>query len=136
MATLPNLQAEALEPLIAHLGRVQAQEPLALTMPELVQLYQGMQVCGMVFVSDVMSRLGLEDAFPTLPDDERAATEPAPASNRQAVGEMVSGFTHWVQQHLPRQPRNSPGPGAGAGPGRHAVARFVILSSAKDLVRS
>ncbi len=104
VATLPNLRAEALEPLIAHLGRVQAQEPLALTMPELVQLYQGMQVCGMVFVSDVMSQLGLEDAFPTLPDDERAATGPAPASNRQAVGEMVTGFTYWVQQTFPDNP--------------------------------
>ena len=104
VATLPNLRAEALEPLIAHLSRVRAQEPLALTMPELVQLYQGMQVCGMVFVSDVMSRLGLEDAFPARPDDEREATEPAPASNRQAVGEMVSGFTHWVQHTFPEDP--------------------------------
>ncbi|MFD2787977.1 hypothetical protein [Hymenobacter rubripertinctus] len=104
VAALPNLGAEALEPLIAHLGQVQAQEPLALTMPELVQLYQGMQVCGMVFVSDVMSRLGLEDAFPTLPDDERAAAGPAPASTRQAVGEMVTGFTYWVQQTFPDNP--------------------------------
>ena len=104
VATLPNLRAEALEPLIAHLGRVRAQEPLALTMPELVQLYQGMQVCGMVFVSDVMSRLGLEDAFPALPDEEREAAEQAPASNRQAVGEMVSGFTHWVQHTFPEDP--------------------------------
>ncbi len=104
VAALPNLQAEALEPLIAHLGRVQAQEPLALTMPELVQLYQGMQVCGMVFVSDVMSRLGLEEAFPTLPADERAAAGPAPASTRQAVGEMVTGFTYWVQQTFSDNP--------------------------------
>lgn len=98
---LPHLQPEALEPLIEHLGRVRAQEQLTLTMPELVQLYQGMQVCGMIFVSDVMSRLGLEDAFPSLSEAENAATEAAPVSNRQAVGEMVSGFTHWVQHTFP-----------------------------------
>ena len=104
VAELPNLRAEELEPLIAHLGRVQAHEPLTLTMSELIQLYQGMQVCGMVFVSDVMGQLGLEDAFPTLSAEERPATEPAPASNRQAVGEMVSGFTYWVQQTFPENP--------------------------------
>ncbi|WP_044003150.1 hypothetical protein [Hymenobacter swuensis] len=98
---LPNLRAAALEPLIEHLGRVRVQEPLTLTMPELVQLYQGMQVCGMVFVSDVMSRIGLEDAFPVLTETEAATTEAAPVSNRQAVGEMVSGFTHWVQHTFP-----------------------------------
>lgn len=101
---LPNLRAAALEPLIEHLGRVRVQEPLTLTMPELVQLYQGMQVCGMVFVSDVMSRIGLEDAFPVLTETETAATEAAPVSNRQAVGEMVSGFTHWVQHTFPEAP--------------------------------
>lgn len=101
---LPTLRPAALEPLIEHLGRVRAQEPLTLTMPELVQLYQGMQVCGMVFVSDVMSRIGLEDAFPVLTETEAAATEAAPVSNRQAVGEMVSGFTHWVQHTFPDAP--------------------------------
>ena len=101
---LPNLRATALEPLIEHLGRVRVQEPLTLTMPELVQLYQGMQVCGMVFVSDVMSRIGLEDAFPVLTETEAAATDAAPVSNRQAVGEMVSGFTHWVQHTFPEAP--------------------------------
>ncbi|RSK35319.1 hypothetical protein [Hymenobacter metallilatus] len=104
VAQLPNLQPAALEPLIEHLGRVRAQEQLTLTMPELVQLYQGMQVCGMVFVSDVMSRIGLEDAFPVLSEAEAAATEAAPVSNRQAVGEMVSGFTHWVQRTFPDAP--------------------------------
>lgn len=104
VAQLPNLQPAALEPLIEHLSRVRAQEQLTLTMPELVQLYQGMQVCGMVFVSDVMSRIGLEDAFPVLSEAETAATEAAPVSNRQAVGEMVSGFTHWVQHTFPDAP--------------------------------
>ncbi|MET4108735.1 hypothetical protein [Hymenobacter sp. UYP22] len=104
VALLPNLQPAALEPLIEHLGRVRAQEQLTLTMPELVQLYQGMQVCGMVFVSDVMSRIGLEDAFPVLSEEEITATEAAPVSNRQAVGEMVSGFTHWVQHTFPDAP--------------------------------
>ena len=101
VAELPALQPAQLEPLMEQLGRSQAQEPLSLTMPELVQLYQAMQVCGMVFVSDVMSRIGLEDAFPTLPDTEKAATEPTSISQRQAVGEMVSGFTHWVQHTFP-----------------------------------
>ncbi|RSK51309.1 hypothetical protein [Hymenobacter rigui] len=104
VAQLPNLQPAALEPLIEHLGRVRAQEQLTLTMPELVQLYQGMQVCGMVFVSDVMSRIGLEDAFPVLSEEEQSTMEAAPVSNRQAVGEMVSGFTHWVQHTFPDAP--------------------------------
>ncbi|GGG30683.1 hypothetical protein [Hymenobacter glacieicola] len=98
---LPHLQPSALEPLIEHLSRVRAREQLTLTMPELVQLYQGMQVCGMIFVSDVMSRLGLEDAFPTLSEAEAATIDTEPVSNRQAVGEMVSGFTLWVQQTFP-----------------------------------
>ncbi|MCR5888704.1 hypothetical protein LRS06_13185 [Hymenobacter sp. J193] len=101
---LPQLHRTALEPLIERLGRIHAQEQLQLTMPELVQLYQGMQVCGMVFVSDVMSRIGLEDVFPVLPAEESAASETAPASNRQAVGEMVSGFTRWVQHTFPDDP--------------------------------
>ncbi|GAB3287295.1 hypothetical protein [Hymenobacter tenuis] len=104
VSQLPNLQPQALEPLIEHLSRVRAQEQLTLTMPELVQLYQGMQVCGMVFVSDVMSQIGLEEAFPVLTEAETAATEAAPASNRQAVGEMVSGFTQWVQHTFPDAP--------------------------------
>lgn len=101
---LPHLQPAALEPLIARLGHAQAHEPLALSMPEVVQLYQALQVCGMVFVSDLMSQIGLEDAFPTLSDEERRASEPAPASNREAVGSIVSGFTQWVQQHFPDHP--------------------------------
>lgn len=104
VAALENMQPAALEPLIEHLSRIRAQEQLQLTMPELVQLYQGVQVCGMVFVSDVMSRLGLEDLFPTLSTEETAATEAAPTSNRQAVGEMVSGFTRWVQHTFPDAP--------------------------------
>ncbi|QIX60976.1 hypothetical protein HER32_07185 [Hymenobacter sp. BT18] len=98
---LPQLTSAALEPLIERLSGIRAQEQLQLTMPELVQLYQGMQVCGMVFVSDVMSRIGLEDAFPMISVEEGAASEPSPASHRQAVGEMVSGFTRWVQQTFP-----------------------------------
>ncbi|SNR43600.1 MULTISPECIES: hypothetical protein [Hymenobacter] len=104
VSRLDNLQPAALEPLIEHLSRIRAQEQLRLTMPELVQLYQGMQVCGMVFISDVMNKLGLEDLFPTLSAEEAGATTPAPASNRQAVGEMVSGFTHWVQHTFPDAP--------------------------------
>lgn len=104
VSALARLQPAALEPLIEHLGRVRAQQPLTLSMPELVQLYQGMQVCGMMFVSDVMGRLGLEDAFPTLSDTETDASEAAPASSRQAVGEMVSGFTQWVQHTFPDAP--------------------------------
>ncbi|WP_019947636.1 hypothetical protein [Hymenobacter aerophilus] len=101
---LPHLQPAALEPLIARLGHAQPHEPLPLTMPEVVQLYQALQVCGMVFVSDLMSHIGLEDAFPTLSDEERRASEPAPASNREAVGSIVGGFTRWVQQHFPDHP--------------------------------
>ncbi|QJX46029.1 hypothetical protein HMJ29_03385 [Hymenobacter taeanensis] len=102
---LKNLQPEALEPLLEHLGRAHAQEQLSLTMPELIQLYQGMQVCGMVFVSDIMARIGLEELFPTLPTDADPATaEAAPASHRQAVGEMVTGFTRWVQHTFPNDP--------------------------------
>ncbi|WP_092742550.1 hypothetical protein [Hymenobacter psychrophilus] len=101
---LPHLQPGALEPLITRLGQAQAHEPLTLNMPEVVQLYQALQVCGMVFVSDLMSQIGLEDAFPTISDEERRATEPAPASNREAVGSIVSGFTQWVQQNFPDNP--------------------------------
>lgn len=101
---LPQLQPAALEPLVARLGQAQAHEPLPLSMSEVVQLYQALQVCGMVFVSDLMSHIGLEDSFPTLSDEERRASEPAPASNREAVGSIVSGFTQWVQQHFPDHP--------------------------------
>ncbi|UYZ63015.1 hypothetical protein [Hymenobacter weizhouensis] len=104
VAQLPQLRPAALELLIERFGHAQAQEPLPLTMPQLVQLYQAMQVCGMVFVSDVMGRLGLEEAFPTLPAAEAAATEAASGSQRQAVGEMVSGFTRWVQHTFPDAP--------------------------------
>ncbi|WP_022824261.1 hypothetical protein [Hymenobacter norwichensis] len=101
VAALSNLQPTALEPMIGRLGELQATEELPLTMPELVQLYQAMQVCGMVFVSEVLERLGLEALFPAR-ETETAAT-PAP-SHRQAVSEMVSGFTRWVQHTFPEEP--------------------------------
>lgn len=105
VAELPALRPAALEPMIARLGQLQAAEELALALPELVQLYQAMQVCGMVFVSEVLEKLGLGGLFPTLPAEEAAATPAAPAtSRRQAVGEMVSGFTHWVQHTFPDEP--------------------------------
>ncbi|RYU84259.1 hypothetical protein [Hymenobacter persicinus] len=104
VAALEPLQPVALEPMIARLGQLQPAEALPLTMPELVQLYAAMQVCGMVFVSDVLGTLGLEQALPQ-PTAEDAATSPAaPASSRQAVGEMVSSFTQWVQQTFPDAP--------------------------------
>ncbi|GAA4011813.1 hypothetical protein GCM10022408_25400 [Hymenobacter fastidiosus] len=102
VVALGALQPTALEPIIARLGQLQPAEALTLTMPELVQLYQAMQVCGMVFVSDVLSMLGLEEALPQPPADTQAT--PAPASSRQAVGEMVSSFTQWVQQTFPDAP--------------------------------
>lgn len=101
---LPQLQAAALEPLLARLGQAQPAELLALNLPEVVQLYQALQVCGMVFVSDLLGQLGLEDAFPTLPDIERQASAPAPASSREVAGLIVSGFTQWVQQNFPENP--------------------------------
>lgn len=104
VGALSHLQPAALEPLIEHLGRVRAQEQLTLTMTELVQLYQGMQVCGMIFVSDVMSQIGLEEAFPSLSVAETEASEAAPVSSRQTVGEMVTGFTQWVQHTFPDAP--------------------------------
>ena len=101
VAAIEGLKPAALEPLIARLGELQATEPLALTMPELVQLYQAMQVCGMAFVSDVLGTLGLEAALPAPTAADEAA---APGSRRQAVGEMVSSFTQWVQQTFPDAP--------------------------------
>lgn len=102
VAALPNLQPAALEPMIERLGKLQATEELPLSLAELVQLYQAMQVCGMVFVSEVLERLGLEGLFPARPAEE-AASAPVP-SHRQAVGEMVSGFTRWVQHTFPQEP--------------------------------
>ncbi|UOG74130.1 hypothetical protein MTX78_18660 [Hymenobacter tibetensis] len=101
VAALPSLQPTALEPMIGRLGELQAAEELPLSMPELVQLYQAMQVCGMVFVSEVLERLGLESLFPARPAEENATAAP---SHRQAVGEMVSGFTRWVQHTFPQEP--------------------------------
>jgi hypothetical protein len=100
VAAIESLQPAALEPLIERLGQLRAAEPLALRMPELVQLYQAMQVCGMAFVSDVLGTLGLEAALPRPEPDQPAA----PGSRRQAVGEMVSSFTQWVQQTFPDAP--------------------------------
>ncbi|GAA3922040.1 hypothetical protein [Hymenobacter algoricola] len=101
VAALAPLQPAALEPMIARLGQLQPTEAFSLTMPELVQLYQAMQVCGMVFVSEVLGTLGLEEA---LPQPTAEAESAAPASSRQAVGEMVSSFTQWVQQTFPEAP--------------------------------
>jgi hypothetical protein len=98
VAELPPLQPAALEPMIVRLGQLLPAEALPLTMPELVQLYQAMQVCGMVFVSEVLGTLGLEDALPA------PETAPEPTSRRQAVGEMVGSFTQWVQQTFPDAP--------------------------------
>jgi hypothetical protein len=107
VAALPPLQPAALEPMISRLAQLQPADALPLTMPELVQLYQAMQVCGissgMVFVSDVLGTLGLEEAL-ALPRAAAEAAGPAPGSSRQAVGEMVSSFTQWVQQTFPDSP--------------------------------
>ncbi|WP_073106804.1 hypothetical protein [Hymenobacter daecheongensis] len=104
VAAIEPLRPAALEPMIARLGQLQPAEALLLTLPELVQLYQAMQVCGMVFVSDVLGTLGLEEALPQPAAEGSAAPPAAPASSRQAVGEMVSSFTHWVQQTFPDAP--------------------------------
>lgn len=105
VAAMPELQPTALEPMIARLGALQPAEEFPLTLPELVQLYQAMQVCGMVFVSEVLERLGLEGILPAATDEAASAPTPtAPLSHRQAVGEMVSGFTRWVQHTFPNEP--------------------------------
>ncbi|TGE27035.1 hypothetical protein [Hymenobacter metallicola] len=105
---LPALQPEHLEATAERLGTLQAGEQLTLTMPELVQLYQAMQVCGLVFVSDVLASLGLEDFMSGPPEPSGAtaadATGKGPMSSRQAVGEMVSGFTEWVQANFAEEP--------------------------------
>ncbi|UOQ72364.1 hypothetical protein [Hymenobacter cellulosilyticus] len=105
---IPALQAHNLEPMSERLGTLQAGEDFTLTMPELVQLYQAMQVCGLVFVSDVLVALGLEDFMsgPAEDNEPVAAEAPArgPMSSRQAVGEMVSGFTEWVQANFAEEP--------------------------------
>lgn len=97
---LPALQSGNLEAMSERLGALQASEQLALTMPELVLLYQAMQVCGLVFVSDVLATLGLEDFLAGPEEPAGDATPKGPMSSRQAVGEMVSGFTEWVQTHF------------------------------------
>ncbi|TGE19799.1 hypothetical protein [Hymenobacter elongatus] len=98
---LAALRPAALEPLMERLGSLPAGHQLPLTMPELVQLYQAMQVCGLVFVSDVLATLGLEEFMTGPPDTATpAADTAAPMSSRQAVGEMVSGFTEWVQANF------------------------------------
>jgi hypothetical protein len=108
VSQLPALQAEALEAMTGRLGELQAGVQLTLTMPELVLLYQAMQVCGLVFVSDVLATLGLED-FMSGPPEETLESAPSasgtgPMSSRQAVGEMVSGFTEWVQTNFAEEP--------------------------------
>ena len=105
VAALPSLRPAALEPMLTRLGQLEASEELSLTMPELVQLYQAMQVCGMVFVSEVLEKMGLGSIFPSVPPEEIAASEAATEpSGRQAVGEIVSGFTRWVQHTFPGEP--------------------------------
>ncbi|MBC6696911.1 hypothetical protein [Hymenobacter sp. BT190] len=106
VAALEDLRPAALEPMIARLSTLEPGAEFALSMPELVQLYQAMQVCGMVFVSEVLEKVGLGSVFPTLPPEESAASTPATTepSGRQAVGEMVSGFTRWVQYTFPQEP--------------------------------
>ena len=104
VAALPDLQPPALEPLITRLAGLGATEELLLSLPELVQLYQAMQVCGMVFVSEVLERLGLEGLPPAHSTQEAAPTTAPVSSHRQAVGEMVSGFTRWVQHTFPEEP--------------------------------
>ncbi|PJJ54803.1 hypothetical protein [Hymenobacter chitinivorans] len=109
VAQIPALQPHNLEALTERLGALQAGEQITLSMPELVQIYQAMQVCGLVFVSDVMVQLGLEDFMSGPPEAlEPTAEADAPArgpmSSRQAVGEMVSGFTEWVQTNFADDP--------------------------------
>ncbi|MCB2407195.1 hypothetical protein [Hymenobacter lucidus] len=103
VARMPALQPEQLELMSGRLGTLQPGDQLALTMPELVLLYQAMQVCGLVFVTDVLATLGLED-FMGIGEPEAApspeTTGRAPMTSRQAVGEMVSGFTEWVQANF------------------------------------
>lgn len=106
VAGLAALRPAVLEPMIARLSTLEAAEKFPLTMAELVQLYQAMQVCGMVFVSEVLEKVGLGSVFPTVSAEEAAASTPATPepSGRQAVGEMVSGFTRWVQHTFPDEP--------------------------------
>ncbi|MBD2714561.1 hypothetical protein KBK19_05905 [Microvirga sp. STR05] len=105
VAELAALRPAALEPMIERLGTLEPAQDFAVTMPELVQLYQAMQVCGMVFVSEVLEKVGLGSVFPTVPTDERPASAgAAEPSGRQAVGEIVSGFTRWVQYTFPQEP--------------------------------
>jgi hypothetical protein len=103
VAALPTLRPAALEPLIARLSLLEPTQELPLTMPELVQLYQAMQVCGLVFVSEVLEKVGSGNVC--VPPAEAAILAGAPEpSGRQAVGEMVSGFTRWVQHTFPGEP--------------------------------
>ncbi|SHK35957.1 hypothetical protein [Hymenobacter psychrotolerans] len=105
VAELPALRPAALEPIIERLSTLEPAQDFALTMPELVQLYQAMQVCGMVFVSEVLEKVGLGSIFPSVSPEEAAASPAAPEpSGRQAVGEIVSGFTRWVQYTFPQEP--------------------------------
>lgn len=102
VAALPSLQPAAVEDMMARLGGITASERLPLSMPELTLLYQAMHVCGLVFVSDVMSSLGLEGAMPMTEGD--ATTSSSPGSSRQAVGALVASFTQWVQREFGQEP--------------------------------
>ncbi|WP_303310345.1 hypothetical protein [Hymenobacter sp. BT730] len=102
VAALPNLQPTAVEDMMERLGSITATERLPLSLPELTLLYQAMHVCGLVFVSDVMSSLGLEGSMPMAEAD--ATTGTSPGSSRQAVGALVASFTQWVQREFGEEP--------------------------------
>ncbi|AIZ64655.1 hypothetical protein PK28_15030 [Hymenobacter sp. DG25B] len=102
VATLPHLQPTAVEPLMARLGHITAEERLPLSLSELTVLYQAMHVCGLVFVSDVLSSLGLEGAMPM--PEAGANPDATSGSSRQAVGALVASFTQWVQREFGEEP--------------------------------
>jgi len=97
---LTALSAPAADELTARLAAVQTDDRLALTLPELVLLYQAMHVCALAFVSDVLGTLGMEAAFPTT---QATAATPS-GSNRQAVVALIVGFTRWVEHEFGQEP--------------------------------
>ncbi|MBC6990758.1 hypothetical protein [Hymenobacter sp. BT491] len=104
VARLSSFRPEAVAALLARFGAVQPNERLGLSLPELTLLYQAMQVCGLVFVSDILSILGLENAFPTDAKSPTTSAEPL-GTSRQAVGALVAGFTNWVQREFGHEPQ-------------------------------
>jgi hypothetical protein len=97
---LTALSAATAEALTERLGTVHANERLALTLPELVLLYQAMHVCALAFVSDVLGTLGMEAAF----SHTQADATPSGGSSRQAVVALIVGFTRWVEQEFGQEP--------------------------------